>query len=84
MRTKAVVKLTAFVTTSNTHKGEHRDHHLHRQAIHPQRHRRTGDTILEMSATDVQFKMDLTKAAINGHKLTKLISDLVKKARKPR
>ncbi len=39
-----------------------------------------GDTILEMSATDVQFKMDLTKAAINGHKLTKLISDLVKNA----
>ena len=39
-----------------------------------------GDTILEMSAADVQFKMDLTKAAINGHKLTKLISDLVKSA----
>jgi len=39
-----------------------------------------GDTILEMSAADVQFKMDLTKMAINGHKLTKLISDLVKSA----
>ena len=37
-----------------------------------------GDTILEMSADNVQFKMDLTKAAINGHKLTKLISDLIK------
>lgn len=37
-----------------------------------------GDTILEMSATDVQFRMDLTKAAINGHKLTKLISDMIK------
>ena len=39
-----------------------------------------GDTILEMSADNVQFKMDLTKAAINGHKLTKLISDLIKSA----
>ena len=39
-----------------------------------------GDTILEMSADNVQFKMDLTKMAINGHKLTKLISDLVKNA----
>lgn len=43
-----------------------------------------GDTILEMSADNVQFKMDLTKAAINGHKLNKMIGDLVKKARKPR
>ena len=39
-----------------------------------------GDTILEMSADNVQFKMDLTKAAINGHKLTTLISDLIKSA----
>ena len=39
-----------------------------------------GNTILEMSADNVQFKMDLTKAAINGHKLTKLISDLVESA----
>ena len=37
-----------------------------------------GDTILEMSADNVQFKMDLTKAAINSHKLTKLISDMIK------
>ena len=37
-----------------------------------------GDTILEMSAADVQFKMDLTKMAINSHKLTKLISDMIK------
>ena len=37
-----------------------------------------GDTILEMSAADVQFKMDLTKMAINGHKLTKLINDMIK------
>ena len=37
-----------------------------------------GDTILEMSADNVQFKMDLTKMAINGHKLAKLISDLIK------
>ena len=37
-----------------------------------------GETILEMSADNVQFKMDLTKAAINGHKLTKLISDMIK------
>ena len=35
-------------------------------------------TILEMSADNVQFKMDLTKMAINGHKLTKLISDMIK------
>ena len=39
-----------------------------------------GDTILEMSADNVQFKVDLTKAAIDGHKLTTLISDLVKSA----
>ena len=39
-----------------------------------------GDTILEMSADNVQFKMDLTKAAINGHKLTKLISDMITNA----
>ena len=39
-----------------------------------------GDTILEMSAVDVQFKMDITKAAINGHKLTTLISNLIKSA----
>ena len=39
-----------------------------------------GDTILAMSADNVQFKMDITKAAINGHKLTKLISDLVESA----
>ena len=37
-----------------------------------------GDTILEMSADNVQFKMDLTKAAINGHKLTTLINNLIK------
>ena len=37
-----------------------------------------GDTILEMSADNVQFKMDLTKMAINGQKLKKLISDLIK------
>ena len=37
-----------------------------------------GDTILEMSADNVQFKMDLTKMAINSHKLTKLISDMIK------
>jgi len=37
-----------------------------------------GDTILEMSADNVQFKMDLTKIAISGHKLTKLISDMIK------
>ena len=37
-----------------------------------------GETILEMSADNVQFKMDLTKIAISGHKLTKLISDLIK------
>ena len=37
-----------------------------------------GDTVLEMSADNVQFKMDLTKMAINGQKLTKLISDLIK------
>ena len=37
-----------------------------------------GDTILEMSADNFQFKMDLTKAAINGHKLTTLISNLIK------
>ena len=43
-----------------------------------------GNTILEMSADNVQFKMDLTKAAINGHELNKMIGDLVKKARKPR
>ena len=39
-----------------------------------------GDTILEMSADNVQFKMDLTKAANNSHKLTNLISYLVKSA----
>ena len=39
-----------------------------------------GDTILEMSADNVQFKMDLTKAAINGHKLTTLINNLIKSA----
>ena len=39
-----------------------------------------GDTILEMSADNVQFKMDLAKAAINGHKLTTLISNLIKSA----
>ena len=39
-----------------------------------------GDTILEMSADNVLFKVDLTKAAINDHKLTTLISDLVKSA----
>ena len=37
-----------------------------------------GDTILEMSADNFQFKMDLTKMAINGQKLKKLISYLVK------
>lgn len=37
-----------------------------------------GDTILAMSADNVQFKMDLTKMAINGQKLKKLISDLIK------
>ena len=39
-----------------------------------------GDTILEMSADNVQFKMDLTKMAINGHKLTKLINNLIMSA----
>ena len=39
-----------------------------------------GDTILEMSADNFQFKVDLTKTAINGHKLTTLISDLIKTA----
>ena len=39
-----------------------------------------GDTILEMSADNVQFKMDLTKMAINGQKLKKLISYLVESA----
>ena len=37
-----------------------------------------GDTILEMSADNFQFKVDLTKAAINGHKLTTLINNLIK------
>ena len=37
-----------------------------------------GNTILDMSAENVKFKMDLTKAAINGHKLTTLISNLIK------
>lgn len=36
-----------------------------------------GDTILEMSADNVKVKMDLTKMAINGQKLKKLISYLV-------
>ena len=39
-----------------------------------------GDTILEMSADNVQFKMDLTKVAVDSHKLTKLIQDLIKSA----
>ena len=39
-----------------------------------------GNTILDMSAENVQFTVDLAKAAINGHKLTKLISDLVESA----
>ena len=39
-----------------------------------------GDTILEMSAADVRFTVDLAKAAINGHKLTTLISNLIKSA----
>ena len=39
-----------------------------------------GDTILEMSAADVQFKMDLTKMAINGQKLKKLISYMITNA----
>ena len=37
-----------------------------------------GNTILDMSAENVQFKVDLAKAAINGHKLTTLISNLIK------
>ena len=39
-----------------------------------------GETILEMSADNIRFKMDLTKMAINGHKLAKLISDLIENA----
>lgn len=39
-----------------------------------------GNTILDMSADNVQFKVDLAKAAINGHKLTTLISNLIKSA----
>jgi len=37
-----------------------------------------GDTILEMSADNVQFKMDLTKVAVDSHKLAKLIRSLIK------
>lgn len=37
-----------------------------------------GETILEMSADNVQFKMDLIKVVVDSHKLTKLISDLIK------
>lgn len=37
-----------------------------------------GNTVLDMSAENVQFTVDLAKAAINGHNLTKLISDLIK------
>ena len=39
-----------------------------------------GNTILDMSADNIQLKVDLTKAAINGHKLTTLISNLIKSA----
>jgi len=39
-----------------------------------------GETILEMSADNVQFKMDLTKVVVDSHKLTKLISDLIENA----
>lgn len=39
-----------------------------------------GNTILDMSAENVQFTVDLAKAAINGHKLTTLINNLIKSA----
>ena len=39
-----------------------------------------GNTILNMSAENVLFTVDLAKAAINGHKLTTLISNLIKSA----
>ena len=39
-----------------------------------------GEPILAMRAENVEFQLDLTKAAINAQKLNSLIRDLIKSA----